>query len=346
MLTPDYFYGKSDKLIEMYQDLEDWIIRDIAARLMKSGEVSGTTDRELWKLQQMGLHNTEIVKRISQITGKSRSEVRRLLQDSAMTSFSDDKKVLKDNAPDADALNTKINELTETLEKERKERAEKDEKDRLGGLVVDFFKDKHFVNEITANAIKEQLVSKLNSDEARGKSISDLFDGLVKGEDGKYKPDILIDDKDYEAQQRKRAALRGANIDQPGGTKLSMAELMKLKNQNPDMDITPSDVKRNENNCFVLAQLLNVSLVTYRDNLPKHPDREYFENLRKNVQALRDVGYRFIETPEVPPQPINTYQKVNDLEKILHDVYEVYNSNFTYYAGEGLCAGDDTNLLL
>lgn len=95
MLTPDYFYGKSDKLIEMYQDLEDWIIRDIAARLMKSGEVSGTTDRELWKLQQMGLHNTEIVKRISQITGKSRSEVRRLLQDSAMTSFSDDEKVLQ-----------------------------------------------------------------------------------------------------------------------------------------------------------------------------------------------------------------------------------------------------------
>lgn len=146
---------------------------------------------------------------------------------------------LKENAPDADALNTKISELTETLEKERRERAEKDEKDRLGCMVSDFFKDKHFVNEITANAIKEQLVSKLNSDEARGKSISDLFDGLVKDDDGKYKPDILIDDKDYEAQQRKRAALRGSLIEQPGGAKLSMAELMKLKNQNPDMDITP-----------------------------------------------------------------------------------------------------------
>ena len=146
---------------------------------------------------------------------------------------------LKENAPDADALNTKISELTETLEKERGERAEKDEKDRLGGMVADFFKDKHFVNEITANAIKEQLVSKLNSDEARGKSISDLFDGLVKDDDGKYKPDILIDDKDYEAQQRKRASLRGNLIEQPEGAKLSMAELMKLKNQNPDMDITP-----------------------------------------------------------------------------------------------------------
>lgn len=94
MLRPDYFYGKTDKLVEMYQELEDWIIKDIAMRLIKSGELSGTADRELWKLQQMGLHNTEIVKRISEMSGKSRNEVRRLLRDSVMTSFSDDKEVL------------------------------------------------------------------------------------------------------------------------------------------------------------------------------------------------------------------------------------------------------------
>lgn len=94
MLRPDYFYGKTDKLVEMYQDLEKWIISDIATRLIKSGELSGTADRELWKLQQMGLHNTEIVKRISEMSGKSRNEVRRLLRDSVMTSFSDDKEVL------------------------------------------------------------------------------------------------------------------------------------------------------------------------------------------------------------------------------------------------------------
>lgn len=94
MLRPDYFYGKTDKLVEMYQDLENWIISDIATRLIKSGELSGTADRELWKLQQMGLHNTEIVKRIAEMSGKSRNEVRRLLRDSVMTSFSDDKEVL------------------------------------------------------------------------------------------------------------------------------------------------------------------------------------------------------------------------------------------------------------
>ena len=145
---------------------------------------------------------------------------------------------MKDTAPDADALNQKITELTATLENERKERKEKDEIARLDGLVTEFFADKHFVNTITADAIKKQLVETLNSDEARGKSVSDLFDAIVKDENGNYKPDILIDDKTFKAQQN-RSQIVGNNINQPDGAKLSMAELMKLKNQNPDMDITP-----------------------------------------------------------------------------------------------------------
>lgn len=145
---------------------------------------------------------------------------------------------MRDAAPDADALNQKIAELTTTLETERKERAEKDEKARLDGIVTEFFADKHFVNAITADAIKAQLVEKLNSDEARGKSISDLFDAIVKDDKGAYKPDILIDDKTFQAQQN-RSQIVGNNINQSDGANLSMAELMKLKNQNPDMDITP-----------------------------------------------------------------------------------------------------------
>ena len=145
---------------------------------------------------------------------------------------------MKDSASDSDALNQKITDLTNTLEKERKERKEKDEIARLDSLVTDFFADKHFVNAITADAIKKQLVETLNSDEARGKSVSDLFDAIVKDEKGNYKPDIIVDDKTFKAQQN-RSQIVGNNIGQPDGAKLSMAELMKLKNQNPDMDITP-----------------------------------------------------------------------------------------------------------
>jgi hypothetical protein len=149
-----------------------------------------------------------------------------------------DLQTLKDSTPDADAMNQKIADLTATLEKERNERKQKDEETRLAGLVTDFFQDKHFVNEITAEAIKAQLVTKLNSDEARGKSISDLFDAIVKDDKGNYKPDIVIDDKTWKAQQN-RSHILGNNIGQPDGANLSMAEIMKLKNEHPDMDITP-----------------------------------------------------------------------------------------------------------
>lgn len=146
-------------------------------------------------------------------------------------------KDLKDSAGDADALNQKITELTATLEKERTERKEKDEKARLEGIVTEFFADKHFVNDITADSVKAQLVEKLNSDDARGKSISDLFDSIVKDEKGEVKPNILVDEKTIEAERR-RSAILGRSI-QGDPTKMSVAELMKLKNQYPDMDITP-----------------------------------------------------------------------------------------------------------
>lgn len=107
-----------------------------------------------------------------------------------------------------------------------------------------------------------------------------------------------------------------------------------------------SDIKRIENDCYVLAQLLNVSIVTHRENLPRFPTASYFKSLLDNVSTLRALGYRYQTTPEVPEQPINTYQKVNDIERILSDIYYVYNSNFVHYAGDGLYAGQDIGLLL
>ena len=175
-------------------------------------------DKKLSKMQELEEKNKELV-------GKQEALEKEL-------------QTMRDSAPDADALNQKITELTTTLETERRERAEKDERARLDGLVTDFFADKHFVNTITADSIKAQLVDKLNSDEARGKSISDLFDAIVKDDKGNYKPDILIDDKTFQAQQN-RSQIVGNPINQPDSTRLSMAELMKLKNQHPDMDITP-----------------------------------------------------------------------------------------------------------
>lgn len=196
--------------VEVTEDMEKALGGDWVSRF--------EMEKKLTKMQELENQNKELVEK--------------------QTTLEQELQTLKDAAPDAEALNQKISELKATLENERKERAEKEEKARLGNLVTDFFQDKHFVNSITADAIKAKLVDSLNSDEARGKSIADLFDAIVKDEEGNYKPDILIDDKTFKAQQ-KRSQIVGNVINQPDGAKLSMAELMKLKNQNPDMDITP-----------------------------------------------------------------------------------------------------------
>lgn len=94
MLEPDYFYGKSDMLISYEQELEDWILQDIAMRLLKAGAMAGTADMELYKLRQLGLHQNEIMKRLSALTQKSTAEIRRLLQDAVLTSWDDDKSTL------------------------------------------------------------------------------------------------------------------------------------------------------------------------------------------------------------------------------------------------------------
>lgn len=204
----------TDKLKTLGVEITDEIEKALAGDWVSESEVN----KKLAKMQALEDENKELTEKQESLEKELQS--------------------MRDAAPDADALNQKIAELTTTLENERKERAEKDERARLDGLVTEFFADKHFVNAITADAIKTQLVDRLNSDEARGKSISDLFDAIVKDDKGNYKPDILIDDKTFQAQQN-RSQIVGNNINQPDGTRLSMAELMKLKNQHPDMDITP-----------------------------------------------------------------------------------------------------------
>lgn len=204
----------TDKLKTLGVEITDEIEKALAGDWVSESEVN----KKLAKMQALEDENKELTEKQESLEKELQS--------------------MRDAAPDADALNQKIAELTATLENERKERAEKDERARLDGLVTEFFADKHFVNAITADAIKTQLVDRLNSDEARGKSISDLFDAIVKDDKGNYKPDILIDDKTFQAQQN-RSQIVGNNINQPYGTRLSMAELMKLKNQHPDMDITP-----------------------------------------------------------------------------------------------------------
>lgn len=124
----------------------------------------------------------------------------------------------------------------ETLEKEQKDAAAKAERSEM---VSEFLQNTVFVNDITKKAITAQLEDALSQESAKGKSVEDLFDEIVKDEDGNLLPNIIVDETQQQAEQRRsnivgRSATSGNNA-----TKLTTAELMKMKNENPGLDITP-----------------------------------------------------------------------------------------------------------
>ena len=94
MLVPSYFEGKEEKLLSLYQELENFILRDITRRLLSAGEMTATADRLIWKLQQMGQSQAAIEKKLQTLTGLTRKELRSLLQDAVLTSWEDDRATL------------------------------------------------------------------------------------------------------------------------------------------------------------------------------------------------------------------------------------------------------------
>lgn len=95
MLKPEYFEGKEERLMELYRQLEDFILNDIAGRLLTAGEMSGTADRLIYKLRMMGESREAIEQKLQELTGLSQKELRAILQDAVLTSWDSDMDTLK-----------------------------------------------------------------------------------------------------------------------------------------------------------------------------------------------------------------------------------------------------------
>lgn len=95
MLTPEYFENKEDRMLEMFRELEMFLLEDVSKRLLKAGEMSGTADRNIWKTMQLGVQQEEILKQLSALTGKTTKELKDLLEDAVMTSWESDRAILE-----------------------------------------------------------------------------------------------------------------------------------------------------------------------------------------------------------------------------------------------------------
>lgn len=83
MLAPDYLDHAPDRLVLLWQQVEDDILRDVARRISKMETLTPTANWQLWRYQQTETVRQDVIKKLARYTGKSEAAIRQLMQEAA-----------------------------------------------------------------------------------------------------------------------------------------------------------------------------------------------------------------------------------------------------------------------
>lgn len=94
MLTPEQLQNLPQELTDLYDQLSEFILRDIARRIAKGAQITDTAEYQLYRARSLGLSTDEIAAKIAEINGSSASEINRLIREAAAQSDEFDRKML------------------------------------------------------------------------------------------------------------------------------------------------------------------------------------------------------------------------------------------------------------
>lgn len=94
MLTPEQLQNLPQDLTDLYDQLSEFILRDIARRIAKGAEITDTAEYQLYRAKSLGLSTDEIAAKIVEINGSSAAEINRLIREAAAQSDEFDRKML------------------------------------------------------------------------------------------------------------------------------------------------------------------------------------------------------------------------------------------------------------
>lgn len=83
MLPPSYLDRMPDAFVQLWQQVEEQILQDVARRIGKMDAVTPTANWQLWRYQQTEALRNDVVKLLAKYTGKSEAGIRRLLLQAA-----------------------------------------------------------------------------------------------------------------------------------------------------------------------------------------------------------------------------------------------------------------------
>ena len=92
-LSPQYYDGCTDDVLNLYAELEDRIIADIVRRIIKTGDITETAKWQIRQAQQMGLLYDDIIKDIAKSTDKTNSEVRKMFEKAGVETVNNDNRI-------------------------------------------------------------------------------------------------------------------------------------------------------------------------------------------------------------------------------------------------------------
>ena len=94
MLTPEQLQNLPQELTDLYDQLSEFILRDIARRIAKGAQITDTAEYQLYRAKSLGLSTDEIAAKIAEINGSSAAEINRLIREAAAQSDEFDRKML------------------------------------------------------------------------------------------------------------------------------------------------------------------------------------------------------------------------------------------------------------
>ena len=93
MLTPEFLHEAPEGLLELYRETEEAILADMARRLSTYDFYIPAAQWQKRKLEAMGMMESEINRRLSQLTGRSLEEIKELMKEAGMETIANDDRI-------------------------------------------------------------------------------------------------------------------------------------------------------------------------------------------------------------------------------------------------------------
>lgn len=105
MLSPEYLDRFSDQLLAIIDEFSVSVVSDIAKRIIRMGNISETSNYQIEILQNAGMIYEDVIRRISQVTGYTEAEVRRMFEEAGVKTIENESVYYKAAGKDTIALN-------------------------------------------------------------------------------------------------------------------------------------------------------------------------------------------------------------------------------------------------